>query len=79
MIRLLFILILVAGSLSLQAQLLKNPEKTIQRNTLRAERFEAGALLISPFIIPAYSPELGITLNAGGLLTFKTKRNNPDF
>ena len=41
------------------------------------QRFEAGVPIVSPFIMPAYTPEMKFIIAGGGLMTFKTKRNNP--
>jgi hypothetical protein len=39
-------------------------------------RYDAGAPIISPVLIPAYTPEMGFLFTGGCLVTFKTKRNN---
>lgn len=49
-----------------------SPEKKVKR----AERFEAGAPVFSPFLTPLYNPEFGFLVTGGALVTFKTKRNN---
>ena len=46
------------------------------RSEKRNQRFEAGAPVISPWIIPAYIPEMKFIVAGGLLTTFKTKKNN---
>jgi hypothetical protein len=40
------------------------------------DRYYAGSPIFSPLVFPAYTPEMGFYLTGGGLLSFKTKRNN---
>lgn len=68
-----YIIILIFFLLSVfksNAQIFVNKEKQV-------ERFEAGAPVFSPLIMPSYTPEMGLAISTGGLLTFKTRRNNP--
>ena len=44
----------------------------------RNARLTAGLPLFTPFIAPAFSPELGFLISGGGLYTFKLQKDNPD-
>ena len=55
----------------------QEPEPGLFKSEKKNQRFEAGAPVISPFIMPAYTPEMKFIVAGGGLMTFKTKRNNP--
>lgn len=59
---------------SLNAQ---ESEVDLFKSERKNQRFEAGVPVISPFIMPAYTPEMKFIISGGGLMTFKTKRNNP--
>lgn len=65
---LLFLTILTPGQAQSTEIKLSSPD--------RQERYVAGLPVLSPVIFPVYTPEMGFTVAAGGLLTFKTKRNN---
>jgi outer membrane protein assembly factor BamA len=52
-------------------------EADLFKSEKKNQRFEAGVPVISPFIMPAYTPEMKFIVAGGGLMTFKTKRNNP--
>lgn len=54
----------------------QNPERKVFKNEKKTERFESGVPIVSPFIMPASTPEMGFIISAGALLSFKTKRNN---
>jgi len=69
--------VLIIGLLLCSASFLFAQETDHFRKEKKNERFDAGVPIFSPFIMPAYTPEMGFILNAGGLLSFKTKRNNP--
>jgi outer membrane protein assembly factor BamA len=47
-----------------------------KRKKLKSERIEAGMPFISPMIGPGYTPDAGVLFAIGGLLTFKTDRND---
>ncbi|MCD4734917.1 MAG: hypothetical protein K8R53_02635, partial [Bacteroidales bacterium] len=40
-------------------------------------KIEKGRSTLTPFIAPSYSPEMKVMLTAGGLFTFKLKRDSP--
>ncbi len=46
-------------------------------DSIRAAKIEVGQSLFTPFIAPAFSPELGFLISAGGLYTFKVQKENP--
>ena len=46
-------------------------------DSIRAAKIEFGQSLFTPFIAPAFSPELGFLVSAGGLYTFKVQKENP--
>lgn len=46
-------------------------------DSIRAAKIEFGQSLFTPFIAPAFSPELGFLISAGGLYTFKVQKENP--
>jgi hypothetical protein len=46
------------------------------RSKPKNERYDAGAPIISPLLFPSYTPDMGFFITGGGLLSFKTKRNN---
>lgn len=46
-------------------------------DSIRSAKIEAGSSLFTPFIAPAYSPELGFLISGGGLYTFKVQKENP--
>lgn len=47
-----------------------------KRKKLKNERIEAGLPFISPMIGPGYTPDAGVLFAIGGLLTFKTDRQD---
>ncbi|MBN1599069.1 MAG: hypothetical protein JW894_12315 [Bacteroidales bacterium] len=47
------------------------------KSSKRNDRFNAGAIVISSFLLPFYSTEQGFYFSAGILTSFKPKRNNP--
>lgn len=55
----------------------QEPDINHFKSAKRNQRFEAGLPVFSPFIMPAYNPEMKFIVAGGGLMTFKTKRNNP--
>ncbi len=53
-------------------------EKIINNmDSLRVARLETGRGVLTPFIAPAYTPEMKFLLSIGGLYTFKTQKSNP--
>ncbi len=44
----------------------------------KQQKIVDGKTLITPFIAPAYTPEMGITIAAGGLVSFKTQPTNQE-
>ncbi len=49
---------------------------TERRKKLKKERIEAGLPFLSPMIGPGYTPDAGLLFAVGGLLSFKTNRND---
>jgi hypothetical protein len=49
---------------------------TFFKSEQKNDRYDAGVPIFSPLILPAYTPEMEFYLIGGGLLSFKTKRNN---
>ena len=47
-----------------------------KRKQLKKERIESGLPFLSPMIGPGYTPDAGLLFALGGLLTFKTDRND---
>lgn len=41
-------------------------------DTYKQDRLDRGASIVTPFVAPAYSPELGVMFVGGGVWTFKT-------
>jgi len=71
------IYVLIIGFVIINASFLLAQETDHFKKEKKNERFDAGVPIFSPFIIPAYTPEMEFMVSAGGLLSFKTKRNNP--
>lgn len=46
-------------------------------DSLRVARIKTGRGLLTPYIAPAYTPEMKFIIAIGGLYTFKTQKNNP--
>jgi hypothetical protein len=51
-------------------------ETSFFKNEKKNDKYNAGAPILSSMVLPAYSPEMGFFITGGGLLSFKTKRNN---
>ncbi len=50
----------------------------LQRMALKREmKIRESKLMITPFLAPGYTPELGLTFAAGGLVSFKTDKKDP--
>ena len=47
-----------------------------RRKKLKKERIESGLPFLSPMIGPGYTPDAGLLFAVGGLLSFKTNRND---
>ena len=54
------------------AQKVSREEKKAARAAKRQEKIDQGKIMVSPLVGPAYTPELGFTLNGGVMLSFKT-------
>lgn len=69
-------LVLITLSLSAQEE---SRKKSFWSNldSIRAAKIEFGQSLFTPFVAPAFSPELGFLISAGGLYTFKVQKENP--
>jgi len=50
-------------------------EKKMAKDSVKQYKIDNGKFIISPIVVPAYTPELGGLIAAGGLISFK---NNPD-
>jgi hypothetical protein len=75
MIRFCLIGFFVSLFVSLSAQ---SDETEFFRNPEKNERFDAGVPIFSGIVLPLYSPEMEFSFGATGVMTFKTRRNNPD-
>lgn len=69
------LLAMLMGSSMVQAQ--KDSTGFLKRfmhnwDNYKQDRLERGASIVTPFIAPAYSPELGVLFAGGGVWTFKT-------
>ena len=53
-------------------------EKAAERLAKKQQKITEGKSLISPFVVPAYTPEMGLTFAVGGIWSFKTAPANPD-
>ena len=51
-------------------------EKKARKDSLTQAKISEGKFLISPLILPAYTPELGGLLAVGGIMSFKTNPND---
>jgi hypothetical protein len=51
-------------------------ETSLFKSEKKNDRYNAGAPIFSPVVLPSYIPEMGFFVTGGGLLSFKTKRNN---
>jgi len=71
------LIILILPFFIVNGSTLEAQETHLYKKEKKNDRFDAGAPIISPFIMPAYNPEMGALLTSGALLSFKTKRNNP--
>jgi outer membrane protein assembly factor BamA len=70
--RIYFILILLIFNIPLFPQ----ENTTFFKDEKKNEKYDAGAPVFSPLILPAYTPEMGFYFIGGTLISFKTKRNN---
>ncbi len=61
---------------SVNAQDLVKEEKKARRKARKQEKIDQGKLMITPLAGPAYSPELGFTIAAGIMTTFKTNKKD---
>jgi len=50
-------------------------QKKARKDSLKQAKIDQGKFMITPLILPGYTPELGGLIAAGGLISFK---NNPD-
>jgi len=55
---------------------LSKEEKKIRRKAKKQEKIDSGKLMITPLAGPAYTPELGFTIAAGIMTSFKTNRQD---
>lgn len=46
-------------------------------DSIRSAKIAVGRSLFTPFIAPAFSPELGFLISGGGLYSFKVQKENP--
>lgn len=74
----LFLFFLATGSLMGQEDSTYQKKSFFQRmDSIKNWKLEKGKYTLTPFIAPSYSPEMQLTLTAGGLWTFKMKPDNP--
>jgi len=74
MLRLCIALFFIFSSVLLFSQ---ESETSFFPTSEKNERFDAGAPIFSVMLLPVYSPEMGFSLEATGVVTYKTRRNNP--
>lgn len=75
--RLLLLLLYCLAAAVLPAQTEKKKLGFIARlDSIRGARLAEGKGLFTPFIAPSFSPELGLTISAGGLYTFTFDRQD---
>ncbi len=77
------LLVLIAlFSSSLSAQQTKEDKKELKeqkkadKKLAKDQKLADGKALLTPFLVPAYTPEMGLTIAVGGLVSFKTKPAN---
>jgi hypothetical protein len=58
------------------SQDLTKDEKKARRKAKKQEKIESGKLMVTPLAGPAYTPELGFTIAAGIMTSFKTNKQD---
>lgn len=53
-------------------------DKKAKRDSLRTQKVVEGKGLITPLLVPGYTPELGVLLAVGGLWSFKTNPSDTE-
>ena len=51
-------------------------DKKAERTAKKAQKLEEGKLLLSPLILPGYTPELQFAIGGGGLLSWKNNKSD---
>ena len=75
MLRLLAIWFLITISFTILSQ---TYDTDFFQDPVKNERFDAGVPVFSGILLPLYSPEMKFSLGSAAVVTFKTRRNNPD-
>jgi len=71
--------IFCAGSMFAQSQnKISKEEKKARKDSIRVVKVAEGKSLISPLLVPGYTPELGALIAVGGLWSFKTNPNDDE-
>jgi len=78
---LLFVLLSVKQFVYSQDAIIKNKkiiraEKKAKKDSIREDKIAKGKIMITPFITPGYTPELGGMLALGSLISFKINKKN---
>ncbi len=64
------------STVSLSAQELTRVEKKAKRQAKKQEKIDQGKFMVTPLAGPAYTPELGFTIAAGIMTSFKTNKKD---
>ncbi|QZT38555.1 BamA/TamA family outer membrane protein [Halosquirtibacter xylanolyticus] len=70
------ILLLALFAMSLITVLGKDKKQKVPMSERKTRAFDENRFWISPLVAPAYTPELGVSFSAGGLMSFKTDRQD---
>ncbi|MDN3641154.1 BamA/TamA family outer membrane protein [Lutimonas halocynthiae] len=78
-ITLFILLLLLSNVMNGQTEKQQNKEdKKARKDSIKAVKVAEGRSLISPLLVPGYTPELGALLAVGGLWSFKTDRDDDE-
>ncbi len=64
----------VSGQTEKELKNAKKEQKKVAKDSIKQVKIDQGKFMISPIVVPAYTPELGGLIAVGGLISFK---NNP--
>ena len=73
---LVLILSLSSQSFAQNEKSLAKAEKKARKDSTKQEKVRQGKYLVSPLIVPAYTPELGGMIAVGALQSFKTNKSD---
>jgi hypothetical protein len=74
--KLLLLSLILLGFVLSSAQDHLKSEKKARRDSIRTEKIEKGKLMVTPFAGFGATPELGFSIAAGGIFSFKTNRQD---